>query len=91
MSRAELESKMSKESGITNKQAETALDSMIAYIVDNLKLGQKVTLVGFGTFSVSESKARMGRNPKTGEPIQIAASKKVKFSASKALKDTINS
>lgn len=90
MSRSDIESKMAKESGITNKQAETALDSFIAYIVDSLKQGQKVTLVGFGAFSVSDVKSRMARNPKTGEPIQVPAHKKPKFAASKNLKDLLN-
>lgn len=90
MGRSDIEAKMAKESGITRQQAETALDSFIASIVDNLKSGQKVTLVGFGTFSLVQVSARMGRNPKTGEAISLPAYKKPKFSASKALKDLLN-
>ena len=91
MSRAEIESKMAKESGITHKQAETALDSFVSYLIDSLKAGQKVTIVGFGTFSVNQTKARTGRNPKTGEPMAIPAMKKAKFSASGKLKEILNS
>ncbi len=90
MSRAAIESKMARESGITHKQAETALNTFIGYIVESLKGGQKVPLKGFGTFAVSEAKARTGRNPRTGEIVQIAAKKRVRFSPSKNLKDEVN-
>lgn len=90
MSRADIEAKMAKESGITHKQAETAYDSFVNYIVDSLKAGEKVTVVGFGTFAVVQTKARMGRNPKTNQPVPIPAQKKAKFSASSRLKETLN-
>ncbi len=90
MSRADVEAKMAKESGITHKQAETAYDSFVNYIVDSLKAGEKVTVVGFGTFSAVQTKARMGRNPKTNQPVPIPAQKKAKFSASSRLKEILN-
>ncbi len=91
MSRAEVESKMAKESGITQEQAEVALDSFVNYIVESLKSGLKVRISDFGTFSVTQTKERMGRNPKTGEALTIPAMKRAKFAASSKLKETLNS
>lgn len=81
MNKAELVSAMAEQAGLTNAQAKKALDAMMNVTVDTLKKGDKLTLVGFGTFSVSEKAARMGRNPKTGEAINISAKKVMKFKA----------
>ena len=77
-------------SGRKKKEAEAALNAMTEVIAEALKEGDKIQLVGFGTFEVKESAARKGRNPKTGEEIQIAASKRPAFTAGKALKDSVN-
>ena len=73
----------------TKKEAEAALNSLLESITKALKKGDKVTLTGFGTFKVSKRKARMGRNPSTGEAIKIKASKVPQFTAGKALKASI--
>ncbi len=75
---------------IKKKDAEAAVNAMTAVIAEALKAGDKVQLVGFGTFDVKERAAREGRNPRTGETIKIAASKSPAFSAGKGLKDAIN-
>ncbi len=75
--------------GITKKQAATAVDAMIGSIKGALKKGDKVSLVGFGTFSVKRRKARTGRNPRTGKAIKIKAKKVPAFSAGKALKEAV--
>jgi DNA-binding protein HU-beta len=84
MNKAELIDKVAKDAGVTKTQANDALDSFTAAVVDTLKKGGKVTLVGFGTFSVSKRAARNGRNPQTGKVIKIAAKKVAKFKAGKA-------
>ncbi|UCE78708.1 MAG: HU family DNA-binding protein [Nitrospiraceae bacterium] len=89
MTKAELIDKIASGAGLSKADASRALDTMLDAIKSTLKKGQKVTLVGFGTFSVSKRKARKGRNPKTGQSINIPASKSPKFSAGKALKDAI--
>lgn len=76
--------------GMKKKEAEAAVNAMTEVIADALKAGDKVQLIGFGTFEVKERAARNGRNPKTGETIKIAASKHPSFSAGKALKDSVN-
>ena len=76
--------------GLSKSDAAKALDATISAITGSLKNGQSVTIVGFGTFMVRESKARMGRNPRTGESIQISASRRPSFKAGKALKDALN-
>lgn len=81
MNKAELVSAMAEKAGLTNAQAKKALDAMMDTTVNTLKKGDKLTLVGFGTFSVNEKAARTGRNPKTGEAIKIAAKKVMKFKA----------
>lgn len=83
MNKAELIDKISKDAGITKVQANEALDSFTSSVVAALKGGDKVTLVGFGTFSVSERSARNGRNPQTGAVIKIKARKVPKFKAGK--------
>lgn len=74
----------------TKKQAETAVDTVFDTIAKSLSRGEEVGIAGFGIFKVAHRKARMGVNPKTGAKIQIAASKKPKFQAGKALKDSVN-
>ena len=73
----------------TKAEAGQALDAVLAAIKKSLKKGESVTLVGFGTFSVTKRAARKGRNPQTGEPIKIAAKKVPKFTAGKGLKDAV--
>ncbi|MBE9529440.1 MAG: HU family DNA-binding protein [Proteobacteria bacterium] len=89
MTKDGLVEKIAENAGISKKDAETALKSVTGAISSALAGGEDVALVGFGTFSVSERAARAGRNPRTGETIQIAASKGVKFKAGKALKDAV--
>ena len=89
MTKAELAEKMAKDADISKAAAEKALNSMIDAVIKTLKKGNKVALVGFGTFSVSKRKARTGRNPQTGATIKIAARKVPKFSAGKAFKDAL--
>ena len=85
MNKAELITKLSDDVGITKTQANAALDSFVEAVTKTLKGGGKVTLVGFGTFSVSKRAARNGRNPQTGEVIKIKARKVAKFKAGKEL------
>jgi len=89
MTKAELVEKMAADADITKAAAAKALDSMIETVKKSLKRGDKVTLVGFGTFSVSKRGARKGRNPQTGEEIKIKAAKVPKFTAGKGFKDAI--
>ena len=76
---------------ISKTSASHALDALLDGITDSLKQGQQVVITGFGTFTAKERAARTGRNPRTGETIQIAASKVAGFKAAKALKDALNS
>ena len=85
MNKAELVSKISDDSGISRSQANAALNSFIEAVTKTLKAGNKVTLVGFGTFSVSKRNARTGRNPQTGAAIKIKAKKVARFKAGKEL------
>ncbi len=89
MTKAELIDKIASGAGLTKSDAAKALDATIDSIKIAMKKGQKVTLVGFGTFSVSKRKARKGRNPRTGEEIKIPATKAPKFTAGKTLKDAV--
>ena len=90
MNKTELVAAMAEKSGLSKKDAEAALAAFTATVADALKAGDKIQLVGFGTFEVSERAARTGRNPQTGAEMTIAASKAPKFKAGKALKDAIN-
>ncbi len=90
MTKAELVAKMAKGSGMTQRAAEVALESALKSIRDSLKKGKKVTLVGFGTFSVGRRAARNGRNPRTGRVIRIPASKVPRFKAGKDLKKAVS-
>lgn len=85
MNKAELISKIADDAGITKTQANDSLDSFIEAVTKTLKTGNKVTLVGFGTFSVSKRAARNGRNPQTGAVIKIKAKKVARFKAGKEL------
>ncbi len=90
MKKVELVEKVAEEAGLTKADATRAIDAMIKTIADALSKGDKVPLVGFGTFAVSKRAAREGRNPKTGATVQIAARNAVTFKAGSALKDAVN-
>ena len=90
MNKKELIKTISEKLGTTQKAAGEMLDAVTTVITDALVNGTEVKISGFGTFSVAERAAREGRNPATGETIQIAASKSPKFKAAKDLKDTVN-
>ncbi len=90
MSRAELVEKILKDADITKALSETILNSILHNITKVVTKGNSVQLIGFGTFSSGKRAARVGRNPKTGEAIQIPAAKTVKFTAGKAFKDAVN-
>ncbi|HWC52899.1 MAG TPA: HU family DNA-binding protein [Chitinophagaceae bacterium] len=85
MNKAELINKIADDTGITKTQANAAIDSFVEAVSKTLKNGGKVTLVGFGTFTLSKRKARKGRNPQTGEEISIKARKVARFKAGKEL------
>ena len=89
MTKVELVDKMAKDAKVTKAAAGKALDSFVDGVKKALKKGDKVTLIGFGTFSVVQRKARKGRNPQTGKEIKISARKAPKFSAGKALKTAV--
>jgi len=90
MNKAELVAKLAEDAGITKTQANTAVDSFTEAVAKSLKKGDAVTLVGFGTFSVSKRAARTGRNPQTGAAIKIAAKKVAKFKAGTDLSKAVN-
>ena len=90
MNKTELVAAMAEQTQLSRKDAEAALKAFIDVVSEELKKGEKVQLVGFGTFEVSERAAREGRNPATGEAMTIKASKSPKFKAGKALKDMVN-
>jgi DNA-binding protein HU-beta len=89
MNKAELIAKIADDAGITKTQANATVDSFIEAVTKTLKSGNKLTLVGFGTFSVSKRAARTGRNPKTGATIKIKAKKVARFKAGKELSSKI--
>ncbi len=89
MNKSELVSSIAEGAEISKADAGRALDAMVVSIGDALGKGEQVTVIGFGTFSVRERAARQGRNPQTGKPMQIAASKGVGFKAGKQLKDAV--
>lgn len=89
MNKGDLLGKMVKDADLTRKQAEAAFTSLIGGVTASLKKGQKVTIVGFGTFSVAKRKARVGRNPQNGNPIRIAAHKVPKFTPGSDLKKVV--
>jgi DNA-binding protein HU-beta len=89
MNKADLIAKISKDSGITKEKANLAIDSLVDGVTKGLKKGTRVTLVGFGTFYSTKRKARVGRNPQTGETIQIKAKKVARFKPGKELEGAI--
>jgi len=89
MTKQDLIDKMAKDAEISKAAAGKALKSFTESVTKSVKKNKSVTLVGFGTFSLSKRKARKGRNPQTGETIKIKASKTAKFKAGKALKDAL--
>jgi len=90
MNKSELIERMAEQAGISKAAAGAALDAATEAIKTTLKKGGSVTLVGFGAFTVTKRAARTGRNPKTGDPIKIKASKAPKFSPGKPFKDALN-
>ena len=90
MNKTEFIAAVAEKAEISKKDSEKALKAFVDVVTEQLKAGDKVQLVGFGTFEVSERAAREGRNPQTGETMTIAASKAPKFKAGKALKDMVN-
>ena len=90
MNKTELIAAIAERAEISKKDAEKALKAFTEAVADELVKGEKVQLVGFGTFEVSERAAREGRNPKSGEPMKIEASRTPKFKAGKALKEMVN-
>lgn len=89
MNKSELVAAMAKKSKLSRKKCEAVLDAFVAATGDALKRGDKVHLVGFGTFAVRERAARTGRNPRTNEPVDIPASKQPAFKPGKVLKETV--
>lgn len=90
MTKTDLVNVVAAETEVSKKTVDVVVNGVLEAIANALKEGDKVQLIGFGTFEVKESAAREGRNPKTGETIQIAASKKPAFTPSKAFKDEVN-
>jgi len=90
MNKTDLINAISEKSSLTKKDSEAALNATIEAITDALKAGDKVSLIGFGTFDVRERAARKGKNPQTGAVIDIAASKAPAFKAGRGLKDAVN-
>ena len=90
MNKTELVAAMAEKTELSKKDAEKALKAFTDVVAEEVAKGEKIQLVGFGTFEVADRPAREGRNPKTGESMKIAASKAPKFKAGKALKDVVN-
>ena len=90
MNKSDLVAAIAEKAEMSKKDAEKALKAFVDVVAEQLKAGDKVQLVGFGTFEVSERAAREGRNPQTGKTMTIAACKAPKFKAGKALKDMVN-
>jgi DNA-binding protein HU-beta len=90
MNKSDLVDAVAADTGLTKADATKAVDALFDAVTGALKSGDEVRLVGFGTFAVSERAARTGKNPRTGEEIQIAASKQPKFKPGKGLKDALN-
>ena len=90
MNKKELVAAIAAKSEMTQADAQKALKAFVEVVTEELKKGEKVQMVGFGTFEVSERAAREGRNPQTGKKMKIKASKNARFKAGKALKDSLN-
>jgi DNA-binding protein HU-beta len=89
MNKAEIIARIARDAGLTKSDALKAVDALVDNVTKALKKGDKVTLVGFGTFAISRRKARAGRNPQTGEPLKIPARRAPRFAAGKALKEAV--
>ena len=89
MNKAELIEEVANNVGITKKETRNVIDATVETITNTLSKGEKVTLVGFGTFEVMETKTRRGRNPRTGKELQIPAKKRPKFRAGKKLREAV--
>jgi len=89
MTKEQIIAKIAKDAGISKKAATASLNSFVGAVTTELKKGKRVPLVGFGTFEVRKTKARMGRNPQTGKAIKIPAGRRPAFKAGKALKDAV--
>jgi DNA-binding protein HU-beta len=90
MTKAELIDEVAKEAGVTKADAERSIAAFFNVVTKTAKKGDKVAWPGFGSFSTTKSKARTGKNPRTGEPVKIAASTRMKFTASSTLKAALN-
>lgn len=90
MNKSELISKMAEKAGLSKTESKKALEAFVESVTDSMKAGEKLALVGFGTFSVNDRAARTGINPSTKQPIQIAAKKVVKFKAGAELAASVN-
>jgi DNA-binding protein HU-beta len=90
MNKSELVAAMAEKTELSKKDAEKALKALVDVITEELAKGEKIQLVGFGTFDIAERAAREGRNPQTGAAMKIPASKAPRFKAGKALKDSVN-
>jgi len=89
MTKSQLVEKLAQSAAVTKKQAETLMEGLVTTIVGSVKKGDPVKLPGLGTFRKVQSKARMGRNPQTGEPVKIPARKKVRFTVAKSFKEQV--
>ena len=89
MTKAQLVTKLAEASGVSRKQSDDLLNAMVSAVVKSVKKGESVKIPGLGIFRLRKMKARMGRNPQTGEPISIPARKKVGFSVAKTFKEQI--
>ena len=90
MNKTQFVDAVAQKAGMSKREAEAAVNAMTAVVADALKAGDKVQLIGFGTFEVRERPERVAKNPRTGETVKVAASKAPAFKAGKALKDSIN-
>ena len=90
VTKTELVSEVAERTGLTKVDAERAVKALVDTVTDCLKKGDSLTIVGFGTFSVSQRAARTGKNPRTGEKLEIAAATTPKFKPGKSLKDAVN-
>jgi DNA-binding protein HU-beta len=89
MTKADLIARIAKDTALTKRQSEKVVDALLASVQDALRKGEKMTLVGFGTFSAMPRKARTGRNPRTGQALYLPAHKAPKFSAGKKLREAV--
>jgi nucleoid DNA-binding protein len=89
MTKSQLLEKLAERSDLTKQQAAAALDALVALVVEHVKQGEPVKIPGLGTFKKRETKARTGRNPQTGAPIQIPARKKAAFTVAKSFKEAV--